>query len=75
MESENPSPGDVLIVPDSSLGRGYTLATAPDGVSQLWYPSYEQAVRKALEWATTSGVSAWRANGRSQFERVPPRES
>ena len=75
MEGENPSPGDVLIVPDSRLGRGYTLATAPDGISQLWYPSYEQAVRKALEWASTSGVSAWRANGRSRFERVRPRES
>ena len=75
MEGENPSPGDVLIVPDSKRGHGYTLATAPDGLSQLWYPSYEQAVRKALEWAATSRVSAWRANGRSRFERVPSRES
>ena len=31
--------------------------------------------RTALEWASTSGVSAWRANGRSRFERVRPRES
>ena len=72
MEGENPSPGDVLIVPDSVIGRGYTLSTAPDGPSQLWYPSYGAAVRK---WAAASGVSAWRANGAVKFERVRARES
>jgi len=50
MERDRPTSGDVLIVPDSATGRGYTLSTAPDGLSQLWYASYEQAVRKALEW-------------------------
>lgn len=70
MEGEKPAPGDILIAPDSTLGRGYTLSTAPEGLSQLWYPSYEQALRKALEWASASGVSAWRANGESRFERV-----
>jgi hypothetical protein len=61
MESDSPASGDVLIVPDSATGRGYTLSTAPDGLSQLWYVSYEQAVRKALKWASASGVSVWRA--------------
>ena len=75
MEGENPSPGDVLIVPASATGRGYTLSTAPAGPSQLWYPSYDEAVRKALEWATASGVSAWRTNGSAKFERVRSRES
>lgn len=75
MEGESPSPGDVLIVPDSALGRGYTLCTAPDGPSQLWYRSYDEAVRKALEWAAASGVSAWQANGSTKFVRVRPRES
>jgi hypothetical protein len=75
MDGENPSSGDVLIVPDPVLGRGYTLSTAPDGPSQLWYSSYEQARRTAIAWALNSGVSAWRANGGATFERVHPRES
>ena len=75
MEGDRPSRGDVLIVRDSSTGRGYTLSTAPDGPSQLWYASYELALRKALQWASTSGVSVWRANGHTRLERVPTKES
>ncbi|HKY19877.1 MAG TPA: hypothetical protein VJM31_01545 [Vicinamibacterales bacterium] len=75
MELDRPAAGDVLIVPDSAAGRGYTLSTAPDGLSQLWYASYEQAVRKAFEWASASGVSVWRGNTGAQFERVPKEES
>lgn len=75
MEADRPASGDVLIVPDSVTGRGYTLSTAPDGPSQLWYASYEQAVQKALEWASASGVSVWRANGSAHFLRVRTRES
>lgn len=75
MEGDRPSSGDLLIVPDSVTGRGYTLSTAPDGPSQLWYASYEQAARKALAWASASGVSVWRANGHTRLERVPTKES
>lgn len=75
MEADSPSPGDVLIIPDPVSGQGYTLSTAPAGPLQLWYPSYEHAMRAALEWATASGVSAWRANGRADFERVRVPES
>ena len=75
VEGLNPSPGDVLIAPDSGAGYGYTLSTAPDGPSQLRYPSYEQALRTAIKWASRSGVSVWRANGNATFERVHPPES
>ena len=75
MERDRPASGDVLIVPDSAAGRGYTLSTAPDGLSQLWYALYEQAVRKALERASASGVSVWRGSTGTPFERVPTQES
>ena len=76
MEPERPVSGDVLIVPDSAItGRGYTLSTAPDGLPQLWYASYEQALRKAVEWASASGVSVWRGSAGAHFERVPTQES
>lgn len=74
MHGDHLSPGDVLIVPDLGAGRGYTLSTAPGGPSQLWYASYEQALRKALEWTSASGVSVWRANGDTTFQRVPTKE-
>lgn len=75
MKRDRPTSGDVVIVPDSAPGRGYTLSTAPDGPSQLWYPSYEHALQKALAWASASGVSVWRVNAGAQLERVPKRES
>ena len=75
MQGDSPLPGDVLIIPDRVSGRGYTLSTAPEGPSQLWYPSYEQAMRTAMEWAAASGVGVWRANGHAQFERVRVQES
>ena len=75
MEGDRPSTGDVLIVPDPVTGRGYTLSTAPAGPSQLWYASYELALRNALKWASASGVSVWVANGHTRFERVKTKES
>ena len=67
---ENPTHGDVLLAPDSISGRGYTLSLAPDGPSQLWYASYEQALAVALHWASTSGVRVWRKNGSAGFDPV-----
>jgi hypothetical protein len=75
MQGDSPSPGDVLIIPDPVSGVGYTLSTAPAGPSQLWYPSYEHAMRTAVEWAETSGISVWRANDGAEFERVRVQES
>ena len=75
MKSNSPATGDVLVRPDLVTGRGFTLAVAPDGFSQLWYPSYELALQKALAWASASGVSVWRGTTTAQFERVSTQES
>jgi hypothetical protein len=75
LESESPHPGDLLILPDQQIRGGYTLAVAPDGPSQLWYASYDEALKVALRWATSSGVSIWRAIGDSRFDRIRSVES
>ena len=72
---ESPAAGDVLIISDQQPGGGYTLAIAPDGPSQLLYASYDDALKVALQWATTSGVAVWRANGDARFDPVLSRES
>ena len=73
MAGNQPTAGDVIIAPDTSSGRGFTLSVAPDGASQLWYPSFEHAVEKAFHWASSTGVAVWRADGTSRFDRIPLR--
>jgi hypothetical protein len=70
MESRQPASGDVVIAPDPVSGRGFTLSIAPDGPSQLWYASYEEAFRKAVAWASASDVSVWRRDGPAKFVSV-----
>ena len=70
MPEDQPSAGDVIIAPDSISGRGYTLSIGADGLSQLWYPSYDAAAKRALEWASASGAAVWRHEGRAGFKRV-----
>ena len=72
MKGHQLAPGDVVVSHDTVTGRGYTLSVAPDRLSQLWYASYEQAVKAALAWAAASGVRVWRVNGASGFEPVEP---
>jgi hypothetical protein len=71
MDSRQPAPGDVIIAPNALSDRGFTLSIAPDGPSQLWYESYEEALRKAFAWASVSGVSVWRVNGAGTYLSVP----
>ncbi|RPI55755.1 MAG: hypothetical protein EHM55_06875 [Acidobacteria bacterium] len=71
MAGNQPAAGDVIITADMSTGRGFTLSVAPDGPSQLWYSSYEQALHRAFEWASNTGVTIWRADGPSGFNRIP----
>jgi len=63
MGGHQPASGDVIIAPDARNGHGFTLSIAPDGPSQLWYGSYDEALTKALAWASASGVSVWRMDG------------
>ena len=39
MAGNQPAAGDIIIAPDTSSGRGFTLSVAPDGPCQLWYPA------------------------------------
>ena len=73
-DRDRPAAGDLVIAPHSAAKRGYTLAVAPDGPSQLWYASYEQALKVAFDWSSASKVGVWRACGDAQFERVTPRQ-
>jgi hypothetical protein len=68
--SKSPAAGDLLILSDQQPGGGYTLAVAPDGPSQLRYASYDEALEVAIRWASTSGVSIWRADDDTRFDRV-----
>jgi hypothetical protein len=70
MPHDQPTVGDVIIAPASITGRGYTLSIGPDGLSQLWYPSYDAAAKRALEWASASGAEVWCHEGRAGFKRV-----
>jgi hypothetical protein len=68
MDSRQPAPGDVVNAPDLASGRGFTLSTEPDGPAQLWYASYEEALKRAFAWALAAGVSVWRADSAAKFD-------
>ena len=67
MHGKEPAAGDVIIASHTRNGHGFTLSIAPDGPSQLWYASYDAALKKALAWASSSGVSVWRMDGAAAF--------
>jgi hypothetical protein len=67
MHGKQPAPDDVIIAPDAVSGRGFTLSIGPAGLSQLWYASYDEALKKALAWASSSGVVVWRVDGAARF--------
>ena len=75
MAGNQPAAGDIIIAPDTSSGRGFTLSVAPDGPCQLWYPSFEHAAEKAFLWASSTGVAVWRGDGASRLDRIPARNS
>ena len=71
-DPESPAAGDLLILSDQQPGGGYTLAVAPNGPSQLRYASYAEALKVAIRWASSSGVSIWRTSGNNWFDRIFP---
>lgn len=67
--TDQPSPGDVVVMPDTTSPSSYIIATVPHP-GQLRYPTAGEAIAVAKRWARENSVTAWHTHDGLAFTRI-----